>query len=420
MKTTTFSFLFWCFFVFLNPIFGEEDTITQLILRGKAAVNISSVRLYTDSTFTQASQTVFTEGELFEIVGESKQLHLDDSQTQLFKWYKVKNATNGTEGWIFGDNLALIPPKNNVSEPLQPFFQKNIAFDNGFEKSILWVAHVEGRDVVNQQKAYLNPLYQDQYLVVTNPQGRSVNIQIGNNNESGKKTLQKIQFQDVNQNNIEDIIIETLITPTGGNMDTRNMEIYSFQGGTLAKIWEERLTLTYEQDVPSPALFKSVEIDKTGTIRVAYLDYVLCEEYKQKLTTDTRSKTLERCLEYVTYSFLWDTKKRSFEAFYAPNRSIPTAMATQSLALRTSPNVTSEVLLWLDPSEKVQVVKHSEAYKVNEIGEKKIENWLYVRHPAGVYGYLDARYVQFRNIEQAATLARYYQNPPLMKQDWKE
>ena len=80
----------------------QADTASQLILRKRAAVTVSPVRMYADSMYSKSTETVFTEGELFEIIGETTREHYDNTQNQTFKWFKVRSLTGAT-GWIFGE-----------------------------------------------------------------------------------------------------------------------------------------------------------------------------------------------------------------------------------------------------------------------------------------------------------------------------
>ena len=290
------------FLFFTTATSVKADSVSQIIFQKRAAVTISPIRLYEDSTYAKSTNMNFTEGELFEVIGESVWEHFDNSQNQTFKWYNVR-AMNGQTGWIFGDNLAVVMPERFVEYSLKPFYKKEARFDNGFEKSVVWMAAVEGHDDKHKGTAFMNPAYKEFYLVVTNERGKCSILNYANVNESGKKELQSVYFQDVTDNNVDEIIIETSSYPTGRSLDERNLEIYSFKAGTLSKIFEERLTLTWADDIPAPAFSKFIEIEGS-TIRIAYVDYVSCEKYILGLPTDARSKDQERCMEYATSSFV--------------------------------------------------------------------------------------------------------------------
>ncbi len=394
----------------------KASPASQIIMQKRAAVTVSTIRLYADSTYAKSTNVTFSEGELFEILGETVREHFDNSQNQTFKWYKVK-ALNGQTGWIFGDNLAVVMLERYVEYSLKPYYKKETQFDNGFEKSVVWMAAVEGHDDKHRGTAFLNPPYKEFYIVVTNENGKSALLNYANVNESGKKDLQDIHFQDVTDNKIDDIIVQTNSVATGKTVEEKTLEIYSFKGGTLAKIFEERLTLTWEEDMPSPAFSKFVEIEGS-TLRIAYVDYILCEKYNYGVKTDERSKTQERCLEYATCSYVWDNRDRIFKPLYKESQTPVYATASKNVLMKKTPSVSSTVLSTSKPNEKLHVIKHFEEMVV-EKGKKKMVNWLYIKHPSGALGYVEASQLAFKNIEHAPILKEYYTKTPLIKTDWK-
>jgi hypothetical protein len=297
---------------------------------------------------------------------------------------------------------------------LRPYFKKSANFDNGFEKATIWLANTNGHDVKTVPTT--NPIYQEFYLVVTNERGFCVLLNYANVSETNKKSLQSLHFQDLTDNKINEILLETTAIPTGSTLEEHIFEIYSFKSGALAKLFEERLTLTWEADVPAPSFSKFVEIEGT-TIRVAYVDYVNCDKSRLNLPTDTRSKTQERCLEYVTYSFRWDKIERIFRPLYAESRRTVQAVVTETTTLKKDPSVFSASATLVSPADRLQIIKHYEVL-ATENGEKKLDTWLYVRHPSGVSGYVRGRDLVFKNTEHATVLRDYYQKPPLWKPDW--
>ena len=395
----------------------QADSATQVILHSRAAVNLSPVRLYKDSSFSKVTEIAYPEGELFEVIGETSVQHFDAAQIQTFKWYHIKTM-KGQTGWVFGDNLAITLPEQLVSSSLKSINKQTAHFDNGFENAIFWLASIDGFDDIHKNKGTTpNPIYKESYLFITNERGQSVSINYGGANDGGRKELKNIRFQDLTDDKINEIVIETASFPTGTSFENRTLEIFSFKSGALSKIFEERLTLTFESDTPSPALFKSIEIDKSN-IRVAYMDYVPCAQYTLKLPTDIRSQTQERCLEYVTYSYLWDKATKKFTPLYKESRTAPTASVKEPVTLTTSPSTSGKLILSLQPNERLIVIKHYDNLKIIN-GQKQVENYLYIKHPSGVFGYIPADKVRFRNTEHAKILAAYYAAPPLLKQDWK-
>jgi hypothetical protein len=389
------------------------DDAAKIILTKRAAVSVSPVRLYADSSYSASTETTYTEGSLFEILGETVLEYFDNTQNQTFKWFKIR-AANGTTGWLFGDNLAVVLAENTVESNLRPYFKKSANFDNGFEKSTIWLANTNGHDVKTVPAT--NPSYQEFYLVVTNERGYCVLLNYANVSETNKKSLQSLHFQDLTENKVNEILLETTTIPTGSTLAEHVFEIYSFKSGALSKLFEERLTLTWEADVTAPSFSKFVEIEGT-TIRVAYVDYVNCEKYSLNLPTDARSKTQERCLEYVTYSFRWDKIERIFRPLYPESRRTVQAAVTETTTLKKDPSVYSDATLILAPADRLQIIKHYEILKV-ENGGKQLDTWLYVRHPSGALGYVRAKDIAFKNMEHGTVLREYYQKPPLWKPDW--
>ena len=86
--------------------------------------------------------------------------------------------------------------------------------------------------------------------------------------------------------------------------------------------------------------------------------------------------------------------------------------------LKADPSVSSPTRATIDPSERLQIIKHYDLIKI-EKRVKRVENWLFVKHPSGVFGYVLASDLTFKNVEHADILKEYYEKTPLMKQDWK-
>lgn len=404
--------LFLCLLFFVTIL--KADTAVQMIRTKKVGVTVSPVRMYADSAYTKQTETTFSEGELLEIIGETVREHYDNTQNQTFKWYKVRTGA-GKFGWVFGDNLAIVMQEAVVDIPLRKYHKQSARFDNGFENAITWIAATNGHDDKFKDKSFLNPPYREYYFVITNERGKSVFINYANISESGKKDIRSLRLADVNDNKTDEIILETTNNVAGKNLNERNLEIYGFKAGTLVKIFEERLTLEWETDVPSPALAKFVEIEN-GIIRVAYADYMPCEKFSLGTKTDPRSRTGERCMEYVTYSLSWDKISRTFKPLYAQSRTFITAYALQNINLRTAPAFDASVIRVITINDRLQIIKHNENIIV-ENGKKRVLNWFYVRI-GGVYGYVSADKVLFKHFEHAAILSEYYKQTPLLKQDW--
>lgn len=410
MKNTVGIFLL--LFAFVRAANAADDA-SKIILTKRAAVSVSPVRLYADSTYAASTEIVFTEGELFEVLGETTLEHLDNTQNQTFKWFNVR-STDGKTGWLFGDNLAVVAPDNRIEPIVRPYFKKSASFDNGFEKSLIWLADTDGHDLKTDPS--VKPSYREFYLVVTNERGKCVILNYANASETNRKTLQSIYFQDLTDNKIPEIVVETATVPTGKTLEERTLEVYCFKSGALTKLFEERLTLTWESDMPAPSYSKFIDIEGS-TIRVAYVDYVNCEKYSLNLPTDIRSKTQERCLEYVTYSFHWDKLERAFKILYPESRRTVQGVVFETTTLKATPSISADEIVLVTPADRLQVIKHFETITGSK-DDKKLDTWLYVRHPSGILGYLRATDLTFKNTEHAAVLREYYQKPPLWKPDW--
>lgn len=400
--------------------FVRADTAVEIILQKKAGVTVSPIRFYADSSFSKVTDITFTEGELFEIIGQTVKEHFDNTQTQTFRWYKVRSMA-GQIGWIYGDNLAVVLPTTQIDSTLKPFFKKEVHFDNGFENAVLWAASVEGHDdhQGHSHGKIEHDAYKEMYIVVTNDKGRCLTLNYANANDLGKKVLNQFYLKDVTNSKTDELITETTIFTEGKDAPQRYIEIYSLNSGALTKIFEERLTLSWEEDVPTPAYSKFVEIEG-NEIRVAYIDYASCE--KSVLSTPYNVKTpksTERCLEYVTYTLIWSKAENNFIPLYKESRTPVYAYTEGVTTLRKTTSLApNEKVGSFQADEKLLIIKHFDTFKV-EKGVKKVDNWLYVKHPSGVLGYVKAEEVSFKNIEHATLLNAYYKKTPLFKTSWK-
>jgi hypothetical protein len=413
-------------FAISYSILGVAKTPFEAIRNSRVAVNINPIRFYTDSTFTKPSEMNFPEGELFEIVDESRRLHDDNSQNQQFKWYRLQ-ALNGKKGWVFGDNVAIILPESQIFAPFKPYHQQTTHFDNGFEKGMMWAASVEGFDNLYKNRPLLNPPYKEFYWMVTSERGKSVLMHCGGINDQGKKETMSVHFVNLNDSPSDEIVLELSSLQTGSSIEQRDLEIYAFQGGNLQKIFEERLTLNFDQsggNEPSPAAYKWVELESTpqNMIRISYVDYLDCKKFALKMKTDAQvgeGAYRERCMEYVTSSYVWDTKIQSFKTFYKETRTILTGCSRlQNSVLKNAPNSDSTTVRNLSSNDKLLIIKHCEDIALVN-GEKEWQHFLYVKHASGDYGYVRARDILFKNVEHGELLQQYYRTPPPSKSEWK-
>ncbi len=389
---------------------------TDIIFNSKSATSLNPVTLYTDSTFSKPSKLHFKSGALFEILGETKMEHEDDAQNQKFKWFKVKSQ-DGQSGWIFGDALATILPDSEVTATLSSFHKKNYAFNNGFENAVTWIATIEGRDNFHKRD-YLNPPYKETYLVITNDRGRSVHINIGGVNARGKFDLKQAKLHDTTGDHIPEFLVQTNSFGVGSEIENRKFEIYSFQAGTLAKVFEERMTLNYTDDVPSPALFKHIEVSDKS-IRIAYVDYLTCSNSTIPFKKHTDYDVFERCMEYVTYTYLWDERLSQYKKWYKESRTSVKGAVRFSTPMLTKPSVSAGTRIkFIRPSDQLDVIKQFETFVPKGNTTEGIA-FLYVRLKSGEYGYISANKMSFVDLEHNELLIDYYRKPLVNKGEWK-
>jgi len=248
---------------------------------------------------------------------------------------------------------------------------------NGFEKSVTWMAAIQGRDNLHDNDL-LNTTYHEYYIVVTNEHGKSVHINYESQSPMGHEVLNLFKMKDVTNDGIADFLVETKSYSSSSDLENRTLEIFSLQSGYLKKVLEERMTLTYDDDLFSPAMFKSIEVSATS-IRVEFVDYVACKKFSLPYKFDKSSETQERCMEFVTYTFAWDNRKKRFVQFYKENRNALKGITTQpKIFLKSEPSFLSEKIEKLQPNVPFVIIKHFEKVFMQN-GKKKISPYLYVQ-----------------------------------------
>jgi hypothetical protein len=398
--------------IFAFVVFASSSKASDLVFKTRVATALNTVTLYPDSSYFEHSDIRFSEGDLFEILGETTLQHLDDAQNQKFKWYKVRSLS-GQEGWIFGDGIAVMMEAANIDSKLKPFHKKKISLNNGFEKSVTWIAAIQGRDNLYDNDL-LNSTYHEYYVVMTNEHGKSVHMNYESQSVMGREVLNLFQMKDMTNDGVADFLMETKSYSSSSNLENRTLEIFSLQSGYLKKILEERMTLTYDDDLFSPAMFKSVEVSSTS-IRVEFVDYIACEKFSLPYKFDKNSETQERCMEFVTYTFAWDNRKKQFIQFYQENRNVLKGIVIRpKIFLKSEPSFLSEKIEQLAPNVPFIIIKHFEKVFIQN-GEKKISPYLYVQSTNGNRGYIRGKVVRFLNTEHAEILHDFYQKTPLSK-----
>jgi len=384
-------------------------------LSSRPGTALNKVILYPDSSFFAHSNIFYEEGTLFEVLQETRFEHEDEAQNQKFKWYQVK-APDDKIGWVYGDGLAVILPSSDIPPNFSDFHLRKFNFSADLAATTIWIAGIEGKDNFHEDD-YLNPLYKEYYLVLTSRLGKSYHIQFAGESAMGQSELRAFVLQDLTADNVPELLLLKSNFDNAHRSENRVVEIYAFQAGSITKVFEEQMELMYASQTPSPALFKFIEIDER-TIRVAYVDYLACANYSMMLTPKILNQANEKCLEYVTYSFVWQASTQTYQSLYEESRTvIEGQLIPEKGFLRAEPTYLSEVIEKLAPDAILKIVQHYEKI-ITQRGKKKVVPYLYVQSPDGNYGYIHAKDVQLQVGEHATVLNSFYKNPPLNKQDW--
>lgn len=196
-RTTYFLTFLFCFLAFAK-LEGHD-----WVLQGKAVAALGNLGLYKDSTFSSNTVAFYKEGELFKYLGETIQLYEDDTQRQLYKWYRVQ-AQNGKIGWLFGDMIAVMSADDKVAEAVQPFFKKQYDFGGKIGAATIWVGAVEGRDIVGQNKYS----YKEEFLMLTNEFGKTCAIELNSNRLNGSTHIRKMEIQELTGDDFIEILLQ--------------------------------------------------------------------------------------------------------------------------------------------------------------------------------------------------------------------
>ena len=387
-------------FVIVISFFTSTSLFANaIILKDKAATALNKVILYPDSTFNKHSNIYYKEGELFEVIGKTFYEHEDDAQNQKFRWYKVKTK-EGRTGWIFGDGLAIILPKKEIPEKLKSIHKKKQTFSRGFDDTIIWIAGIEGRDNFHDND-YLNPLYKEHYIVITNKQNKSVHINYEGFSAIGRTELGEFYFQDLTNDNLPEFVLQKN-SFNDKNMEHRNLEIYSIQSANLVKIFEERMSLNLKNNQKSPALFKHIEIDQ-NTIRIEYPDLVRCKKTSPKN---------ELCMDFVTYTYVWNSTVKNYELLYDESRTAPVGRSKHhSIPLLENTTLGARSITYVSQNDRFQILKQHEKSVLNN-GIKKTSHYLYIKLNDGKKGYVHASDVRFEYMVHGQILQAFYKTNP--------
>ena len=102
----------------LGHIFAENE-VQSLLAGGRAGVILGNTRMYADSSFGKPTERNLVAGSLVEVVGGSRQMHLDDAQKQRFRWMKVLPLGQEIPAWVYGDAVAVMQSTEAIAKPMQ-------------------------------------------------------------------------------------------------------------------------------------------------------------------------------------------------------------------------------------------------------------------------------------------------------------
>lgn len=352
--------------LFSASLFGQAE-----IFKEKIATSLNTVTLYPDSTFIRHSNISYPVGELFTILDQTKLEHEDDAQNQKFHWYWV-STPDGKKGWIFGDGIAIIMADKEVPEALQPFHKKKKSFNYGFENSIMWIAMVQGRDNFHEQD-YLNPIYNELYLIITNQNKKSVHIGVAGASARGEYQLDQMVFRDVTGDGVTDVIVEKKHTTERLNEFIKSLEIYTFRAGNIAKVMDEPLNIKVPKGLNIPPLYKFIEVDDQ-TVRIEYLQFQSIENKLPKVR-----QTAKINFNIVTYN--WNERSKKYESLYGETSVTPRGQVKvgNSFLLKV-PQPNAPAGSYINFSDTFQVLQ--------QLDNQQNESYYLVKTKTGQQGYL--------------------------------
>jgi len=363
----------------------------QMLDLEKMAVSVNKFTLFPDSTFYNHSNIAIAEGETFELVGETKLFHEDDSQTQKFKWYEIK-LKSGKQGWVFGNNIAVYDSKS--TDLKEKLVNSNAKLSAAFYNSKIWTGSITGFDATTDQaNAYI-----EKYLVFTNAVNESRYIQVGREQVEGKSWVEDVQLVDLNSDTYQEVIIQ--LNSQGGMSTTVNqyLEIFTMKNDDMRNIFSEKINLGKQAKNISPINRKFFDVED-GSIRVAYIDYFECKESYGG-----------SCMEYVTYTYVWDASTDSFETLYPPSRTNPVLKPkSNNLDLFPGPGL-NQTIGRVGTRETLKLIGQEDKYvKVGDTVTKKI--YFLVKTFDGKKGYIESTNVEFIENDYSKALNMYYQQP---------
>ncbi len=371
---------------------------------GKVGVSYGTVSLQKDTFLHSDIIQSFREGEVFEIIDETKEEHLDKSEYQLFKWYKVR-TTKDQVGWIFGEGLAIASQVNDIPAEVEAYHFQPCKFNNGFDTAMSWCAAIHGRENL-QHNSIMNPPYTEYFLVVINDRKRAVLLPVGSSSNNGETQTIWLKLLDINNDQTAELIQYHKTKGVSPSSPINyGIDIYSFQAGTLVKIFEEFLTLYSGDDQQSIAQQKMITIS-SGSIRVEYLDFMPCSKYSLSFPYKNLSKSWDHCIEFASQVYGWDKKSASFKSFYSPIRKAPSAkIISHTSPLLTSPSDRVSNNTMLRQNELITIIQMHQSFTPTH------HYFFYVKTADGKYGYIRAEDCLIQDCEQGAILLQKANNP---------
>jgi len=331
-------------------------------IRGlKMGVVVNTMTIHRDSTFAKPLDDVFRAGDLVQIIGETKKEHEDDAQKQLYKWYQVRSQ-NGQTGWVFGDGLAIKEQVQLLPKLLAPHQYTKYKFTSGFEKSMIWFASILGRDA-NNGFGILGKGYQETYLMITNDLGNTLQVPITGYSQFGERTLDAFSIQEITNDQSPEIILQKSTTSEHNEIPEKALEIYGLQGGSLAKIFDERLNTREGR-------FKYLEIDQ-GLIRGFYFE----------------TKGNEVALNSFTY--FWNGINRKYATLYPTSSAVIRGTAkSNNTKIYSSRRTNSSIIGNINIGEKVNIISWG-------------KDFLEVQNSNGHVGYVRLSSLQVIDVDKA-------------------
>jgi len=356
----------------------------------KLAVSVNKFILFPDSSYYNHSNIAIAEGETFELLEETALFHEDDSQTQKYKWFKIKLKT-GQIGWVFGNNIAVFD--RDAMEKLELKDQKGKLSYNYYNSKV-WAASIFGYDA---QTSVKTP-YLEKYLVFTNSARQSRYIQIGREQVEGKSWVGDVQLIDLNQDSYHEIVVQ--LNSKGAMNETVNqyLEIFTMKHDAVINIFSEKINLGRASQNIAPINRKFLELED-GSIRVAFLDYFDC--------SDSFGGS---CMEYVTYTYAWDKSTNRFETLYEPSRTKPVLKPkADNLHLYPGPGL-FQTIGTVDTRERLKVIGQEE--KILRYGDQMTKKvYFLVETFDGKRGYIESKDVDFVENDYSKSLNKYYHQP---------